>query len=226
MNIDSSLYIQAKKLFPVNVEGSNDLSEEAVYGIKLFYAILDRLVRKDSTKMTSLLTSKTLPQAIMVCAFETVVFCLNLEHLLFPVLLNLLQLKAFDLSKLTDLFVRLFPEMPPKLKQHFEEIEAQIIKSLAWIAGSSLYLLISETSLQQDTRQTEEMDIVQPLFPAVSQPLPGLCLDHRSPSSAFKIVPSSRSGKALKVRLFKGCVRGQEDCKRGFDHSNCCRDDS
>eukprot|EP00210_Caulerpa_lentillifera_P004123 g3931.t1 len=209
-NINTSLYIQVKKLFPMDMEGSSSLSEEAVYGIKIFYIILDRLLQKDCAKLASLLTSKTFSQAVMICAFETVVFCLNLEHLMFPVLLNLLQLKAFDLSKLTDSFVRLFPEMPQKLKKHFEDIESQIIESLAWIAGSSLYPLISETSLHPPNDQSEEMDIDQPLFPTVSQPLPGLSLDHRSPSSAFKIVPSSKpEGKRATRRVMRSPIAAE-----------------
>lgn len=59
--------------------------------------------------------------------------------LTFPAVLERLQLKAFDLCKLIETFVRHEPSLPRELKRHMFSIEEKMLEALAWERGSSLF---------------------------------------------------------------------------------------
>ena len=59
--------------------------------------------------------------------------------LTFPAVLERLQLKAFDLCKLIETFVRHEPLLPRELKRHLFNIEEKMLEALAFERGSSLY---------------------------------------------------------------------------------------
>ena len=64
--------------------------------------------------------------------------CLQVT-LTFPAVLERLQLKAFDLCKLIETFVRHEPLLPRELKRHLFNIEEKMLEALAFERGSSLY---------------------------------------------------------------------------------------
>ena len=72
----------------------------------------------------------------------------NLQaSLTFPSVLERLNLKAFDLCKVIETFVRHEPLLPRELKRHLFNIEEKMLESLVWERGSSLYpKLISTTT--------------------------------------------------------------------------------
>lgn len=59
--------------------------------------------------------------------------------LTFPAVLERLQLKAFDLCKVIETFVRHEPMLPRELKRHLFNMEEKMLECLAWERGSSLY---------------------------------------------------------------------------------------
>lgn len=59
--------------------------------------------------------------------------------LTFPAVLERLQLRAFDLCKLIETFVRHEPSLPRELKRHMFSIEEKMLEALAWERGSSLF---------------------------------------------------------------------------------------
>lgn len=60
----------------------------------------------------------------------------------FPAILDLLELHAFDLCKIIDPFVRYEPTMPRDIRRHLFSIEEKILESMAWAQGSTLYPLL------------------------------------------------------------------------------------
>ena len=60
----------------------------------------------------------------------------------FPAILDLLELHAFDLCKIIDPFVRYEPTMPRDIRRHLFSIEERILESMAWAQGSTLYPLL------------------------------------------------------------------------------------
>ena len=59
--------------------------------------------------------------------------------LTFPAVLERLKLKAFDLCKLIETFVRHELQLPRELKRHMFSIEEKMLESLAWERNSSLF---------------------------------------------------------------------------------------
>ena len=64
--------------------------------------------------------------------------CLQVT-LTFPAVLERMQLKAFDLCKVIETFVRHEPQLPRELKRHLFNMEEKMLECLAWERGSSLY---------------------------------------------------------------------------------------
>lgn len=59
--------------------------------------------------------------------------------LTFPAVLERLKLKAFDLCKLIETFVRHEPLLPRELKRHMFSIEEKMLEALAWERNSTLF---------------------------------------------------------------------------------------
>ena len=63
--------------------------------------------------------------------------------LAFPAVLERLSIKAFDMCKMIDAFVRHEPTLLKELRRHLFSVEERILESLAWKPGSTLYPLIA-----------------------------------------------------------------------------------
>ena len=63
--------------------------------------------------------------------------------LAFPAVLDRLELKAFDMCKMIDAFVRHEPTLLKELRRHLFSVDEGILESLAWQPGSSLFPLIA-----------------------------------------------------------------------------------
>ena len=117
------------------------------------------------------------------------------EHLSFPTLLTLLHVKPYDFCKVVDVLLKAMLDLPPALKTHLLRIRERIVESLAWLPGSSIYPLITATALDLAEVPSPVEATHSPLFKNATHPIPGLSLEKRSPSSAFKVVvSSSRTG--------------------------------
>ena len=68
--------------------------------------------------------------------------CSLQASLAFPAVLKRLGLKAFDFSKVIELFVKNTRDLPKCLRRHLFVVEEQIIEAMAWEPGSSIYNLI------------------------------------------------------------------------------------
>ena len=60
----------------------------------------------------------------------------------FPAVLDRLGLKAFDMCKLVDSFVRAEPGLLKEVRKHLFSVQERILDSLAWQRGSSLYTIM------------------------------------------------------------------------------------
>ena len=62
----------------------------------------------------------------------------------FPAVLDRLGLKAFDMCKLIDAFVRAEPGLLKEIRRHLFSVQERILESLAWQRNSSLYPLMQQ----------------------------------------------------------------------------------
>ncbi|GJN25460.1 hypothetical protein PR202_gb13289 [Eleusine coracana subsp. coracana] len=95
-----------------------------------FLSLCDRDLTNDVTKRLVLATHKTV-------------------MMMFPAVLESTGLTAFDLSKIIENFVRHEETLPRELKRHLNSLEEQLLESMAWEKGSSLYnsLVVARPSL-------------------------------------------------------------------------------
>jgi retinoblastoma-like protein 1 len=72
--------------------------------------------------------------------------------MMFPAVLESTGLTAFDLSKIIENFVRHEETLPRELKRHLNSLEEQLLESMAWEKGSSLYnsLIVARPSLASE----------------------------------------------------------------------------
>jgi len=57
-------------------------------------------------------------------------------------LIELIDQPPFDLWRILNIFLKLYPDIPSKLNNQFREIEIRIISELAWKKGSSVIKMI------------------------------------------------------------------------------------
>ena len=57
-------------------------------------------------------------------------------------LIDLIAQEPFDLWRLLNIFLKLYPDMPSKINNHFREIEIRIVCQLAWKRGSSVVKIL------------------------------------------------------------------------------------
>ena len=98
----------------------------------------------------------------------------------FPAILDLLELHAFDLCKIIDPFVRYEPTMPRDIRRHLFSIEEKILESMAWAQGSTLYPLLI-MACGGSTPATSRVDGVRGRDSAGGQPVIAQqqCPEHR-----------------------------------------------
>ncbi|CAD7704720.1 unnamed protein product [Ostreobium quekettii] len=190
-------------------QGWTGHGECSVLAVKVYYKVLEALLvaeeqRTHKKNFTSLLTSESFHQCLLACSAEIVVDTRQMSSHAFPEVLKRLGLKAFDFSKVIELFVKNTPNLPKHLKRHLFEVEEQIIECLAWEPGSSIYNLIrgavanespsTSGSQPPETPQTPPNPHPRGAIPSGSyvhpfppSSVPSLSL---SPNSAFKIFTS------------------------------------
>nr|BAN18530.1 retinoblastoma-like protein [Gonium pectorale]BAN18531.1 retinoblastoma-like protein [Gonium pectorale]BAU61598.1 retinoblastoma-like protein [Gonium pectorale] len=92
--------------------------------------------------VVALLSSSKFHRGLVACTVEIVAACYRMVSCAFPKVMDVLHIKAFDLAKMVQGFVRSVSSLPRELKRHMFLIEEKILESLAWEPGSSLYFHI------------------------------------------------------------------------------------
>ena len=76
-------------------------------------------------------------------------------------LIDLIDQPPFDLWRILNIFLKLYPDMPQKMNNQFREIEIRIICELAWKKGSSVNKIVDymkkNTSLSQNEKQKQKI---------------------------------------------------------------------
>ena len=58
-------------------------------------------------------------------------------------IIELIDQPSFDLWRILNIFLKLYPDIPSKLNNQFREIEIRIISELAWKRGSSVIKILN-----------------------------------------------------------------------------------
>ena len=125
-----------EQVFP----GSPERQQDA---LKVYYRVLENVLEAEERRSSSqgvegLLSSNSFHTCMLACASEVVVACYKIITLPFPEVPERLGLKAFDIFKIIQCFVRHEPSLPRGVKRHLVGIEEQVVESLAMAPGSSM----------------------------------------------------------------------------------------
>ncbi|XP_015698098.1 retinoblastoma-related protein 2 isoform X2 [Oryza brachyantha] len=124
---------------------------------KLYYRVLEAICRAESqnnnkNNLTPLLSNERFHRCLIACSAELVLATHKTVIMMFPAVLESTGLTAFDLSKIIETFVRHEETLPRELKRHLNSLEEQLLESMSWEKGSSLYnsLVVARPSLAQE----------------------------------------------------------------------------
>ncbi|XP_029122241.1 retinoblastoma-related protein isoform X2 [Elaeis guineensis] len=128
--------------------------ERKMEALKLYYRILEAICRAESqllktNNLSSLLSNERFHRCMLACSSELVLATHRTVIMMFPAVLEVTGLTAFDLSKVIETFVRHEETLPRELKRHLNSLEERLLESMAWEKGSSLYnsLIIARPAL-------------------------------------------------------------------------------
>ncbi|GFR43170.1 hypothetical protein Agub_g4220 [Astrephomene gubernaculifera] len=130
-------------------------AERRSEAIKLYYLSLESILVAEEkasglSGAMSLLSSTKFHRGLIACCVEIVAACYRMVSCAFPKVLDSLRIKAFDMAKMIQSFVKSVSTLPRELKRHMFLIEEKILESLAWEPGSSLYHLIVNVRSEND----------------------------------------------------------------------------
>ncbi|KAM0856752.1 hypothetical protein ACQ4PT_048910 [Festuca glaucescens] len=124
---------------------------------KLYYRVLEAICTAESLNtnvknLTPLLSNERFHRCLIACSAELVLATHKTVIMMFPAVLESTGLTAFDLSKIIENFVRHEESLPRELKRHLNSLEEQLLESMVWEKGSSLYnsLAVARPSLAME----------------------------------------------------------------------------
>ncbi|PWZ27747.1 hypothetical protein Zm00014a_043021 [Zea mays] len=124
---------------------------------KLYYRVLEAICRAELqnsnvNNLTPLLSNERFHRCLIACSAELVLATHKTVIMMFPAVLESAGLTSFDLSKIIENFVRHEETLPRELKRHLNSLEEQILESMAWEKGSSLYnsLIVARPSVASE----------------------------------------------------------------------------
>ncbi|XP_054837838.1 retinoblastoma-associated protein isoform X2 [Eublepharis macularius] len=177
-------------------------------GVRLYYRVMESILKSEEKRLSihnfsKLLNNSIFHVSLLACALEVVMATYGTPRsaslndrmivetdLSFPWIINVLDLKAFDLYKVIESFIKAEPNLTREMIKHLECCEHRILESLAWQSDSPLFELIKQS--KERDGQAEQLEpascLTQP--PQHNHTAADLYL---SPTSAYStLIPDSQ----------------------------------
>ncbi|XP_070588442.1 retinoblastoma-associated protein isoform X2 [Erythrolamprus reginae] len=136
-------------------------SQRYKIGVRLYYRVMESLLKSEEKRLSvhnfsKLLNNDIFHISLLACALELVMATygtsrnasqsMNIEtDLSFPWIINILDLKAFELYMIVESFIKAEPSLTREMIKHLECCEHKIMESLAWQSNSPLFELIKQS---------------------------------------------------------------------------------
>nr|BAN18534.1 retinoblastoma-like protein [Yamagishiella unicocca]BAN18535.1 retinoblastoma-like protein [Yamagishiella unicocca] len=190
-------------------------AERRMEATKLYYHSLETILMSEEkasglTGVTALLVATKFHRGLVACCVEVVSACYRMVSCAFPKVLDSLRIKAFDLAKMIQNFVKSIATLPRELKRHLFLIEEKILESLAWEPGSSLYHLIINVNSENEAAAAAQEAAAQATCSAAASGD-----DSQHDGSGSKAGPSSSSAGAGGA---EGAAEGGEPAPASSSH--------
>jgi hypothetical protein len=129
------------------------LSREEIRMIKQMYfqvllkMLIGEEVRLNTSDFSILLNNENFNKSLVLCAAETVLFAYNRPEVINSIdLMKLLNLEAFELSKVIESFVVHCTWLSPVFKRHMRYVEEKCFDFLSWRETSTLFERLKQES--------------------------------------------------------------------------------
>lgn len=94
-------------------------------------------------EVKKLMYSSIFLKSVFICACEIQFYIYNVKDMQVYTIIELIDQPSFDLWRILNIFLKLYPDIPSKLNSQFREIEIRIICELAWKRGSSVIKILN-----------------------------------------------------------------------------------
>ncbi|XP_039601786.1 retinoblastoma-associated protein [Polypterus senegalus] len=147
-------------------------SQRYKLGVRLYYRIMEIMLKLEEMRLSvhnfsMLLNDNIFHTSLLACALEVVMatygstnlksFGSSETDLLFPWILDVFGLKAFDFYKVIESFIKAEPNLTWEMIKHLERCEHRIMESLAWVSDSPLFELLKQ--LKEQGVQVEQSEM-------------------------------------------------------------------
>ncbi|CAI0442903.1 unnamed protein product [Linum tenue] len=108
--------------------------------LKIYYKVLEAMCTAYGANLSTLLTMKKFHSCMLACSVELVLAARKpATMLLFPAILEQIDITAFELVEVLQCFLRHEESMPCELRMHLESLKERLLESTVWEAGSLMY---------------------------------------------------------------------------------------
>uniref|UniRef100_A0A7N0T4Y3 Retinoblastoma-related protein n=1 Tax=Kalanchoe fedtschenkoi TaxID=63787 RepID=A0A7N0T4Y3_KALFE len=184
--------------------------------LKLYLRVLESICKSESQKLggknlSCLLANERFHRCMLACSAELVSARYMASSIAIPVFLESTGITAFDLTKVIETYIRHETSLPRELKRHLNSLEEQLLESMVWAKGSSLYnyLIAVRPSLAAEINR----------LGLLIEPMPSLdAITMRSNSSALVRKESQKRQKFETDEEMKSPTSVQkEECAASYD---------
>ncbi|ETE72901.1 Retinoblastoma-associated protein, partial [Ophiophagus hannah] len=120
-------------------------SQRYKIGVRLYYRVMESLLKSEEKRLS-------------VHNFRNASQNVNVEtDLSFPWIINILDLKAFELYMIVESFIKAEPSLTREMIKHLECCEHKIMESLAWQSNSPLFELIKQSKDREGQADEPEL---------------------------------------------------------------------
>ncbi|XP_043817552.1 retinoblastoma-related protein isoform X2 [Manihot esculenta] len=144
-------------LYRVNLIESSWSEQRRSEALKLYYRILEAVCESEAQKLNTndlsrLLANERFHRCLLACSAELVTAAQTGISTLLPAVFERTGITAFDLSKVIGIFIVHEPSLPRELRRHLNSLEEQLLESMVWEKGSSLYdsLIVARPALSDE----------------------------------------------------------------------------
>ncbi|XP_046550341.1 retinoblastoma-associated protein-like [Haliotis rubra] len=171
---------ELERVFTSNFTSSQmTIAEQRFTMVKrLYYRVMESMLdmeheRLSTNDFSKLLCSDSFHRSLLAASVEIVLMTYGLScnpslgeigredsQFCFPWVLNVFNLQAFDFFKVLESYIRAEPKLTREIIKHLQWVETQILESIAWKEGSSLFSAIENSDIM----------MTQPQSPSTSSP--------------------------------------------------------
>lgn len=184
----------------------------------LYYRILESIVEREKmilgdADLSCILEQDVFHRSLLVCCLEIVVFSYRPPGD-FPNLINIFQIPAYHFYKVIEVLVRSEQGLFREVVKHLNQVEEQVLESLAWTSGSPLWEALAGASDRVSDRVPACQQVMPPQYLEPGDGNPDLSSSSAkgvspSPTTLLDRYSSPPTGSGFRRRLFVDPVDGE-----------------